>query len=393
MTALAEAMAVTTAAAIATLPLIAFHFGQIPTTTLAANLVATPAVAPAMWSGMSAAALGQIHEALALPLNLINAVLLAFIAEVARVAGGEGATIGLPRLTWVWPVVGTLAAGLLLFGLLRRPRILMAVLGLTVVLPVLLMPGDGRRELGSPPPGGLRIEMLDIGQGDAILVRSGSGRSLLIDVGPPGGGIADAVASTGMDRLDAVVLTHLDIDHVGGLQDVLDRFEVRSVLFQEQDGKTREAIVREGATGHRLSAGDRLDLEPGRVTVLSPPLEVEQTSDRNARSLVLLVEALGFRTLLTADAESEVVPISAGRIDVLKVAHHGSMDAGLETLLSTSLPSIGLISAGRDNGYGHPVPSTLRALSAAGVRTYRTDLDGTVSLIFSERGLEVERGR
>ena len=390
---LAEGVAVTAAASITTLPLVAFHFETLPLTTLGANLVAMPAVAPSMWLGMSAAALGQVNELLALPLNQVNAVLLAFIARVADLAGGEGATLQIPRPGPLWLLAGTGVAIASIRVLIRFPRVLVVVLAGAVLIPGLLLLGSGRRDLGAPPPDGIRIEMLDVGQGDAFLIRSHSGRSLLVDTGPPGGGVGEAVASAGVDRLDGVLLTHLDLDHIGGLDDVLGRFEVGTVFFEQLDGRVRSAIEGEGAAGRRLSAGDILDLDPGRLTVLSPSPDIPASTDRNARSLVLMVEALGHRTLLTGDAESEAVQLRPGPLDVLKLAHHGSRDEGLEEFLAATAPLIGLISAGRDNRYGHPDPSTMTALGAAGVRAYRTDRDGTVSVVISPGGIAIESGR
>ena len=391
--ALVDGVAVTTAASVTTLPLIAFHFEAVPITTLGANLVAMPAVAPSMWLGMTAAALGQLHPFLALPLNLANAVLLSFISEVAAVAGADGASVGTSIPGPGLLIVALAAAAAVLGLLIRFPKVLVWAVVAAIAIPAIILTGAGRRDLAKPPPGGLRVEMLDIGQGDAFLIRSYSGRSLLVDTGPPGGGIGEALESAGIGRLDGVVLTHLDLDHVGGFVEVLRRFEVESVFLEESDPSIRSAIESEGAAVRRLAAGDRLDLDPGRLTVISPPQGMPQSTDRNARSIVLVLESLGYRMLLTGDAESEEVKMLPGDLDVLKLAHHGSRDEGIVDLLAATRPAIGLISAGKDNRYGHPDPSTIEALEVAGVRILRTDLDGTVSVVFSERGLGLEWGR
>lgn len=393
MTAVADGVAVTAAASFATLPLIVLHFEAVPVATLGANLVAMPAVAPSMWLGMSAAALGQIEPALAFPLNQANAVLLAFIARVASEMGGEGAAVAIPGSGPVVILLATAAIWVFVSVLIRFPRTLAVFLVAATVIPALILVQGGRRDLAPPPPGGMRIEMLDVGQGDAFLVRSSSGRSVLVDAGPPGGGVGDAIESAGIERLDAVILTHLDLDHIGGLADVLGRFEVNAVLFEEQDRAIRAAIAGERATGRRLAAGDVLGLGSGRMTILSPQAGVDPSTDRNDRSLVVLVEALGYRALLTGDAESESVSIRPGPVDILKLAHHGSRDEGLDGLLAATQPRIGLISAGRENRYGHPDASTLESLGNAGVRSYRTDRDGTVSLVISTSGIAVEKGR
>ena len=198
-----------------------------------------------------------------------------------------------PRSGIGWLIIGIPLSIAALKALIRFPRALVSVLIAAVVIPGLLLVQGGRRGLSAPSPGGVRVEMLDIGQGDAFLVRSSSGQSVLVDTGPPGGGVGDAVASAGLERLDGVLLTHLDLDHIGGFGEVLDRFEVETVFFEEQDEAIRSAIAREGAAGRRLPAGDGLDLDPGRVTVLSPhnlerTAEIEVTDDGH-RSPILVV--------------------------------------------------------------------------------------------------------
>ena len=100
-----------------------------------------------------------------------------------------------------------------------------------------------------------------------------------------------------------------------------------------------------------------------------------------------------FRMLLTGDAESELVPLSPGPVDVLRVAHHGSDDAGLDRLLDQTRPDLAVISVGEDNRFGHPTGATLDSLDEAGVRVLRTDRDGTVSVVLDRGGFSIETGR
>src|SRR4029077_21237189 len=119
-----------------------------------------------------------------------------------------------------------------------------------------------------------------------------------------------------------------------------------------------------------------------RLEVLWPPAELlaepPPDTDPNQLALVILARWRGFRMLLTADAEAESVPLDPGPIDVLKVAHHGSDDAGLGALLDRAQPRLAVISVGSENPYGHPTAATLATLAGHGVRTLRTDLDGDV---------------
>lgn len=427
---LADGAAVTVAASLATAPLIAFHFERLPVGTVAANLAALPAVAPAMWLGMAAAALGQVSATLALPLNLVNSMLLAYVARVASWFGRPAwatveldlnGPIGLAAAT------GALVAALALAARLwphpatawtRRPgaraippalRPAAAAL-LTVALAWLVLAGpfDGaRRDLPDPPPGGARVDLIDVGQGDAILIRAAGADPVLIDGGPPGGDLAGALDSAGVDRLAAVVLTHPDLDHFGGLLDLFGRFRADRLLFDAAPRTLLAAARRAGTTPARVARGDRLALGGDLTLELlwPPPREpagpgtdpgapAEAGEDANLRSVGALLRWRRFRMYLPGDGEAEAVPVDPGPLDVLKVAHHGSDDAGLPALLARSRPALAVIPVGAGNPFGHPTRETVAALAAAGARVLRTDRDGTVSIVLPRRGpARIETGR
>ena len=148
-----------------------------------------------------------------------------------------------------------------------------------------------------------------------------------------------------------------------------------------------------GAVPYRVAEGDELRSGGLRLDVLWPPRELLSEpiagNDPNLRALVILAHWRDFSILLTADAEAEAVPIDPGPVDVLKVAHHGSDDAGLGALLDRIDPKLAVISVGAGNPYGHPTPGTLATLAAHGVRTLRTDLDGTVVIDASRGSVQV----
>ena len=203
--ALAEGVAVTVAATLATAPLIAFHFERVSTTTLAANVLALPAVAPAMWLGMLGAGLAQVPGVPLEPLNGLSALLLAYIAQVATwCAAPEWAELEV-SLSGVGLLLAYAGLAALVFACWRWPRhaFVLAAIGLAVVVP---LPGGGGVEAG--PLRGLRVEVLDVGQGDAILFRPAGAPAILVDGGPPGEGLERKLDEAGVDRLGAVIATH-----------------------------------------------------------------------------------------------------------------------------------------------------------------------------------------
>lgn len=382
---LADGAAMTVAATIATAPLIAFHFEAISTTTLCANLLALPAVAPAMWLGMLVAALGQVPGLPVEALNTVESLLLAYIAQVAAWCGRPSwaylhVHLGVEGLTFTYAAVAVIALLVLRFG---RARWLALVAGLAILGPgtALLVPG-GDAALGQPT--GLRVSVLDVGQGDAILLQPRGAPAVLVDGGPPGDGLTAKLRSAGVEGLGAAIVTHAESDHDGGIHDLLSAMPIGRLLVGVPDRAILAEAAAAGVPNGRLARGSELRSGRLRLEVLWPPAELVADpppgEDPNRLALVLLARWRGFSMLLTADAEAEATPLDPGPIDVLKVAHHGSDDAGLAALLDRTQPRLAVISVGAGNPFGHPTPETLATLAAHGVRTLRTDDDGTVVL-------------
>lgn len=421
--ALAEGAAVTIAASLATAPLIAFHFETLSTTTLLANLLALPAVAPAMWLGMASAAASQVPGLPLEALNWPNALLLAYVAQVAAWCaapdwaelhlrlgvGGLAATyLGLG----VAVVLHLHLAGVRRRALARRRRATHrvrplsrhrglrtnAVVGVSVGLAaaVLVAALVGREPPGGERAHGLRVEVLDVGQGDAILLQPSAAPALLVDGGPPGDDLAGKLEEAGVERLGAAVITHDQSDHAAGIEELLGRFPVARLLYGRLRGSSVEAARAAGAVPVRVAAGAELRSGALRLRVLWPPPELLAEplpgSDPNQLALVLLARWHDFAMLLSADAEAEAVPLDPGAIDVLKVAHHGSEDAGLAALLDRTRPRLAVISVGAGNPYGHPTAATLATLAAHGVRTLRTDRDGDVVIDVGRTAIAVGGG-
>jgi competence protein ComEC len=416
--ALADAIAITVAATLATAPLVSFHFGAVPLAGLIANLLALPAVAPAMWLGMVKVALGLVAAVvpaaggLAELLGPLTRLPLAYLEQLAeRCADLPGGRLALPLDS---PASVGLAYALLIAMVLAVRRLVRAprrrrgsrggfaeraaswrrasrAFRVAVVVLVLgalaLATATG---LGSPsPPGDLTVRFLDIGQGDATLIQHPDGTAVLFDGGPPEGGVSRLLRRAGVRRLAIVVATHASRDHHGGLVDVLDRYPV-GMLLDGGDGNPHPGLqaVRDEAKrdGVRIvPAVAPMTLRAGGlvIRILSPLPRPPgpPPDDPNPRAVVAIVSSGAFDLLLSADAESEaLLPLDLPDVEAMKVPHHGSSDPGLPEVLDRLRPEIAAIEVGAHNTYGHPAPSTLTALDHAGVATYRTDQDGTVSL-------------
>jgi competence protein ComEC len=422
---LAEGAAMSVAATLATAPLLTHHFGSVPLAGLPANLLALPAVAPAMWLGMVKAGLGQlaavipaagvVADALG-PLARLPVAYLAVSAE--RFADVPGGQISLPlgspvRVIGAYALLVTAAAVVARAGRVLRPRadelaatwrrrpraqrlaVAMAAVAALSLPAASLMSGPG-------PPGELTVRFLDVGQGDGTLIQHPDGSAVLFDGGPPEAATARLLRRAGVTRLSVVVATHASRDHHGGLPEVMDRYPV-DLLLDGGDGAAHSGfrtVLAEAARRHvrRIRAVAPMTIRAGglRIAVLSPPPRPRgpPPEDPNPRAVVALVSAADFDLLLSADAESEaLLPLDLPDVDVMKVPHHGSSDPGLPEVIERLRPELAAIEVG-PNTYGHPTPSTLAALRRAGVRTYRTDRDGTVTVSVDdgEATVSTERG-
>jgi competence protein ComEC len=392
--ALAEGVAVTVAATLATAPLIAFHFETLSTTTLFANVLALPAVAPAMWLGMCSAGLAQLPGVPVEPLNGLNALLLAYVAQVAAwCAAPEWAELEV-HLGGAGLAVAYLGLGLGVLICWRWPRAALAP-AVVVVACWVPLPWSGSAGAGAPPSRGLRVEVLDVGQGDAILLQPARASAVLVDGGPPGDGLAAKLEDAGVERLAAAIVTHDQSDHAGGIEELLGQLPVGRLLFARA---SRDLIARAAAAGAepgRIAAGSELRSGGLRLRVLWPPVELLGAApvgeDPNQLALVIEARWRDFSMLLTADAEAEAAPVDPGSVDVLKVAHHGSEDAGLGSLLDRARPRLAVISVGAGNPYGHPAASTLATLRGHRVPIVRTDEVGDVVIEVGPHSIRLDR--
>jgi competence protein ComEC len=264
------------------------------------------------------------------------------------------------------------------------------------------------------PPGDLRVQVFDVGQGDAVLVQFPNGRRMLVDAGGASTEgrdlgqrvIGPALRVRGVRRLDYLVVTHADRDHIGGAATLVREFRPAEVWMGvpvADDAATaalRAAADAAGAAWRESRRGERIDVGAVQVHVVHPPPpDWERQRVRNDDSVVLALRYDGVRVLLTGDVGAEVEARIAEAIDaadpvpprltVLKVAHHGSAGSTNDAWLTATRPSLAIVSAGATNPFGHPAEVTLRRLRAAGADVWRTDRDGEVGVRTNGRVIEV----
>jgi competence protein ComEC len=395
---LAEVVAVSGACGIATAPILLTQFGAVPLYSIPANALAAPVVAPLLGLALVTALIAPVLPPVAAALAWANGWLAAYLAGCARLVGGLPYASVPARTALV--AMGLVLGLALLVARLRPPRApRLAVL----VLLAALIAGGWRMRAGPaalPPPEGLRITFLDVGQGDGVLLQVREG-AVLVDEGPPEADVAGQLRGLGLRSVSMIVLTHPQRDHVGGAAKVLDRVQVGAVLdpaIPSESAEERAALA--AARQHHVRvivarAGEGFRIGKLRLRVLWPDGPGSPGDDPNNHAIVLLASYGQVDALLTADAESDVTArLHAPPVEILKVAHHGSDDPGLSRLLQQIHPRLAVISVGAHNDYGHPTASTIATLGdAPGLAVYRTDQDGRVVVESDGKAMTVRTER
>ena len=236
----------------------------------------------------------------------------------------------------------------------------------------------------------LELRFLNVGQGDAVLIREG-GRAALVDAGGSGAAFA-ALRGLGIDTIDLLVASHNHADHIGGMTAVLDGTVVRYYLDNGVPHttatyqRTIQAVRSSGAQYLRPTART-ITLGSARLRVLPPPV----SGDQNNSSVGLLVQFGEFRAILTGDSEHAELQYwlrhdSVPRVHVVKVAHHGSWNGTSAEWVQALRPQVAVISVGAGNSYGHPAPSAVQMWESVGARVHRTDLSGTILILANRDG-------
>ena len=434
-----ESLGVSLAAQAATLPIALLTFGRLALVAPLANLVAVPLVPPAMAAGAVAFVAGLLATLgaplwltglLAMPAWLLLAALVT-VVQLASSVPGANETLPFPA-----NAIAAAGAGLMLWRLHRtlarprspaqmrsplalgrhqpaertRPRRKWAMAAAAILL---VLAGS---VVAARPDGRIHVVVLDVGQGDSVLLEGDRGGRILVDGGPDA-----TVLMTALDRyipawdrrIDAIVLTHPHDDHVAGLVAVVDRYRVGRAFESGWPASTPtylawlQALEAHGLRAERLKTGDSLLLDDATLRVLWPDdgrtrasgLDPTAADNRKANdaSVVLLGEFESRRFLLTGDAEDDVDPMLVARglprVDMLKVAHHGSGTASSDDMLAAVQPGAAIISVGAANTYGHPSPKTIERLQAHAAEVFRTDLMGTVETTLDAAAVTVTSSR
>jgi competence protein ComEC len=392
---IAEATAVAAAAHLVTAPVVAAISGQVSLVAVPANVLAEMAVVPATILGFAAALLAPVFLPGARVLAELAGWPCRWLVKVAEFFGGVHGAV----LPWPGGLQGGVVLLVVLVGLCwltRRAGVGRFVLAATVAATVVQFPI--RWAVSQWPPPAALLVTCDVGQGDALAIPVGAHRAVVIDSGPDPVAVDRCLRDLGITDVPLLVLTHLHIDHVGGLAGVFHGRRVGRVvtgpLWEPASGVhlVRDILPRHGLGIDTVPVGAHFESGPVRFDVLGPVAAFHGThSDPNNSSVVLRATIGSVRMLLAGDMEMEAqrALLASGadvRADVLKVPHHGSAYFDPAFLAAVGA-RIGTISVGLHNDYGHPSPRLLLELATLGMPARRTDLDGDVAIVSSGAGV------
>lgn len=245
------------------------------------------------------------------------------------------------------------------------------------------------------------VRFLDVGQGDSILISS-NGYHALIDFGNQsdfGTELLNKLESYGVNRLDCVVLSHFDIDHVGGGSKIIGAIETKYAVLPEQDDRSESsydnfayALEKSKTEIYPAKLGTVINIGDFEITVLAYNRDAKNSNDK---SVVLMAEIFGKKFLLTGDAGTDVEKqMLSDNInvdcDVYKAAHHGSRNSNSKEFIAAASPEFAVLSVGANNSYGHPHSEVIDALNDSGSKIYRTDRMGDITFKIKDGKITVE---
>lgn len=393
-----EPLGLTLVAQAVTAPVIVSTFGMVSVLAPVANALVGALVSLALLLGLSGALGGGVAPpAGSLLLQAATAVLGATAWLASRMATVPGAAVAVAGSWWL-PLLVILATAAVwaAWPVPKAPRTARRLLAAVLCGSVWL-------SLGPAPVNRSTLTVLDVGQGDAVLVQD-SGRSMLVDAGPNEQSMRQALARTGLRAIDVLVLTHAHDDHTGGaaaLGGLVELGWIGVPVGPAADGVEEPfpiPVSLAGTAVRALKAGDEWRVGRLRVRVLWPTADLAPDITTNDTSVVLMVSRGGFDAVLTGDAE-EATQRGMGEeglltpIELLKVPHHGSVNGLTAEALRIWEPRTALISVGAGNDFGHPSSATLELLRHEGVSVVRTDQCGDIVVQVNDKGYRVRTQR
>lgn len=396
-----ELISLSLAAQLGVLPAQLWLFGSLPTLSLLVNVLITPFVNISAVTGLLAAMLGAIFLPLGMPFAWITEACMRIISGISVAAARvpfATVVLGAPKF-WGFLVIALFS--LALWKWTMKVRFRLGFLAGAAAILLVALPISHYQKMNS-----MEVVFLDVGQGDSIYIRQGNSHVLL-----DGGNRYDSYDNgervilpflyhEGVDRLDAMIASHADQDHVGGLLSIAESIKVDLFICGPDEskggeGNTYDLLLKELSENKTMKqvlfAGDSFSISDAQVRVLAP--RQEDNVEGNEASLVLELQYQNNAFLLTGDAEfqseynmmEDLLPV-----DVLKAGHHGSKNATSEALLAKIRPKAVVLSAGTNNRYRHPSEEVLARLEALGCMVYRTDVMGAIMMRVNDKGIKID---
>lgn len=392
-----ETLMVPLSAQLALAPIIVGISKSIAVYTVAANLLAVPAAGILTLTGFAGWLLSLSFPALSGYVWSLADILSSYIIGVAKLVQAlpfsSVKVSGRAGMLLQAIFIGVVVAVLLNMLGIKKARAVIAVIFLILAawFGISLVPGS---------PDDLTITFLDVGQGDATLIQTRSGKNILVDTGESGDRLMGKLRERGVRRIDALILSHPHADHIGGAQDVANTLYVSEVLDSGQvhESSTYEDLLtcfdRQNVSYRIVKAGQKFNVDDDlTLSVLGPPKHpvTGSESDENNNSLVCLFQYEDFRLLIPGDIgpqgeQALLAKPEAIEAQVLKVAHHGSETSSSEAFLRAVHAELSVVSVGEDNDFGHPAPATLVRLKEFCRAMAETDINGDITITVTEDG-------